>query len=368
MSRHSNITRTVIAAIAGVALAALGACSSGATSGAGDKVRFEDTGTFNEAAPQANSITGAKLSSLGKVDGSKYKVGILIKSLTNQYWQQVEAGIQRAKSDYAVKTSQVMSAKSETDTSEQLQICQTMLLEKYDAFIVSPQTTSNLIPCINQMKAKKIPVINIAAPGKGLQSTVYVGSALATDGKLAGKYLADTLPARAKVAEIQGLPGSSAADLRATGFKAAMDEADLDFVASVAGDWDEQKAYQRTKDLLAKYPDLAGIYAANDTMASAVARAAAQANRKDLVVVGTDGVPIAVDAIVKGDIDATITPFPFYQGYWSLEAAVRVLNGQDVPLWVNTTDEVITKANASKYFQSDGTAKPDLYSSAGSSK
>lgn len=362
MSNH-HATKATGAAVAVITLAALSACSSGST-GAGGDVRFQDTGTFNEASPQAESISGTELAGLGDVDGSKFKVGILLKSLTNQYWQQVEAGIEQAKSDLDVETSQIMSAKSETDTSEQLQICQTMLLDDYDAFVVSPQTTSNLTPCINQLKSKGIPVINIAAPGKGVQSTVYVGSALATDGKFAGEYLDEKLPPKAKVAEIQGLPGSSAADLRSTGFKAAMDAADLDFVSSVAGDWDEQKAYQRTQDLLSKYPDLAGIYAANDTMASAVARAASQANRDDLIVVGTDGVPMAIDAIRKGDIDATITPFPYYQGYWSLEAAVRVLDGKEVPLWVNTTDEVITKDNVGEYFDADGTAKPDIYSKA----
>jgi ribose transport system substrate-binding protein len=351
-----------VAAIASLTLtASLTACTSGSEVAAGSNARFEDTGTFNEPTPQAKSIAGSDLSSLGPVEGGDYKVGILIKSLTNQYWQQVEAGIEQAKSDFKVETSKVTSAKSETDTSEQLQICQTMLLENYDAFIISPQTTSNLNPCINEMKRKGVPVINIAAPGTGLVSTVYVGSALATDGKLAGEYLADKLPAKAQVAEIQGLPGSSAADLRHTGFETAMKNSDLDFVASVAGDWDEQKAYQRTQDLLSRYPELAGIYAANDTMASAVARAAGQANRDDLVVVGTDGIPLAIDEIRKGNIDATVTPFPFYQGYWALESALRVLNGQDVPLWVNTIDEVVTKDNVDQFFDAEGSAKPDLY-------
>jgi ABC-type sugar transport system substrate-binding protein len=359
-----NATRKSLALITGiVAAVGLAACSSGPSTSGGSTYRFEDTGTFNSASPNAPSIDGSKLSTLGPAPklGPNVKVGILVKSLTNQYWQQVEAGLNQAKSDLGVQTSQVASAQSETNTQEQLQICQTMLLQGYNAFIISPETTSNLNPCIEQMKAQNIPVINIVGPGAGLASTVYVGSALTDDGKRAGEYLAKALPAGAKVAEIQGLPGSSAADLRVTGFKSAMDASQLDLVASVPGNWDEQTAFQRTQDLLGKYPDLAGIYAANDTMAVAVAKAAQQAGRKDLKVVGTDGVPIAVDDIRGGQMSATVTPFPYYQGYWALEAAVRLLGGQNVPLWVNTPDVIVTRDTVGQYFDDQGVAKPGIF-------
>lgn len=347
-----------VAAVVGIA-----GCASGPAASGGATYRFEDTGTFNSAAPNAPAIDGPQLSRLGPAPklGGKKKVGILIKSLTNQYWQQVEAGLKQAKTDLDVQTSPVTSAQNETNTSEQLQICQTMLLQGYSAFIISPQSTSNLKPCIAQMKAQNIPVINIAAPGQGLDSTVYVGSALTDDGKLAGDYLAKVLPPGSKVAEIQGLPGSSAADLRTTGFKASMKHSGLQVVASVAGNWDQQQAFQRAQDLLGKFPDLAGIYAANDTMAVAVAKAAKQAGRKNLKVVGTDGVPIAIDDIRAGRMSATITPFPYYQGYWALESAVRVLGGQKVPLWVRTPDKTVTQKSVDKYFDDKGAARPGIF-------
>jgi ribose transport system substrate-binding protein len=338
------------------------ACSTGTQSGNGANVSYNDTGTFNEPQPNAPKVEGPKLGASGQLPADKpIKIGVLIKSLTNQYWQEVEKGINQAKTDLGVQTSTIMSAQSETNTQEQLQICQTMLLENYDAFIVSPQTTSNLNPCITQMREQNIPVVNIAAPGQGLVSTVYVGSALVDDGRLAGEYLAKTLPPGSKVAEIQGLPGSSAADLRTTGFKSAIEKSGLTLVASESGDWDEQKAYQRAQDLLSRHRDLKGIYAANDTMATAVARAAHQAGRADLVVVGTDGVPTAINAVRNGEMAATITPFPFYQGYWALEAAARLVAGQSIPLWVETPDEIITRANVDEFFDPQGSAKPSLF-------
>jgi ribose transport system substrate-binding protein len=348
---------------AGFALTLTACGDSGTATSGGTQYRFENTGTFSSATPEAESIDGPKLGTLGDAPkpGSEVKVGILVKSLTNQYWQQVEAGLLKAKEDFKVQTSDIKSSQSETDTSQQLQICQSMLLENYSAIIVSPQTTSNLNPCLTQFKAKNIPIINIAAPGDGLTSTVYVGSALLNDGKEAGDYLAKALPAGSQVAQIEGLPGSSAADLRSTGFKNSVGSSKLDLVTSVAGNWDEQTAYQQAQNLLSKYPNLKGIYAANDTMGVAVAKATKQANRKDVAVVGTDGVPIAMDSIGKGEMTATITPFPYYQGYWALESALRVLDGQKVPLWVNTPDQTITKDNINQFFDDKGTAKPGLF-------
>jgi ribose transport system substrate-binding protein len=364
-SRRTRGPRIVPIVLAAVALAA-GACSSGSDPAAegAQQFRFEDTGTFNRESPEAPTVEGPDLHTLGDVPklDADVKIGILIKSLTNQYWQQVEAGIKEAKTRFGVDTSPVQSASDETNTSEQLQICQTMLLQDYDAFIVSPQTTSNLTPCITQMKQQNIPVVNIAAPGDGLPATAYVGSALLDDGRLAAKYLADTLPPGSEVAHIEGLPGSSASDLRKRGYALGIASSQLKPVADVAGNWDAQEAFRQTQDLLSKHPNLRGIYAANDTMATAVSRAVAQSGRPDsVVIVGTDGIPLAIDGLRKRTLAATITPFPYYQGYWSLEAAVRLLGGQDVPLWVKTPDVVVTQENVGQYYTDDGTAKSDLF-------
>lgn len=350
-------------------VAALAACGSSgssreaSTEGA-SKVTFSDTATFNEANPQSPTLEGAKLASVGAApqhDG-KLKVGILLKALTNQYWQRVEAGIEAAKARFQVDSSKVFSASSEIAQQEQLQICNTMVQQNFDAMIVSPETTSNLNPCLNRLKAKGIPIINIAAPGAGVTATVYAGPALLEEGEMAAGYLAKVLPKGSEVAHITGLPGSAAADLRIQGYRQGVKEAGLKSVAEVTGNWDEQTAFNRAKDLLGRHPNLAGIYAANDTMAVAVGRAVKQAGRAAKVkVVGTDGVPQAIAAIRSGEVSATVTPFPYYQGYWAVEAAARVLAGQKVPLWVKTADEIVDAKNVDQFFGPDGAVKQGLY-------
>jgi ribose transport system substrate-binding protein len=347
-----------------IALLALTACgeSSSSSESADTDYRFEDTGTFNEAEPQSDSVEGSELASIGEApDAGDASVGVLLKTLTNQYWQQVEAGIEAASEEYGVEIGPIQAASSENAQQEQLQMCETLLQQDYNALIVAPETTSNLNPCLNRAEGENIPMVNIAAPGSGVPATVYVGPALLTEGRQSVDYLAAELKPGSKVAHISGLPGSSAADLRIEGYKQGIAASELESVGIVTGDWDEQTAYQRAQDLLSRHSDLAGIYAANDTMAGAVARAVDQAGRSgEVLVIGTDGVPQAISDIRNGDLAATATPFPYCQGFWALESAARVLNGQEVPLWVETSDTVITAENVDKFFDSEGSANTEV--------
>lgn len=376
MTKKANVAKLLVVAATVLAMAGCsatqGTASAGSTSAAGQsnsnastkKVQypFSDTGTFNDASPDAPSVTGANLDKLGSVPTlpSSIKIGVLLKTLTNPYWQEVERGLQDAQKKYGVKIGPIQASESETNTSEQLQICNSMLLQGYSALIVAPETTSNLNPCLNKFKAANIPLINIAAPGTGVTASIYVGSALATEGQYGGQYFAAHLPKGSEVAQIEGLPGSAAADLRASGFEAGIKGTGLTLVASVAANWDQQTAYNQTVTLLGRYPNLKAIYSANDDMAVAVIKAVQQAKRHVLVF-GTDGTPQAINSISQGAETATATPFPYYEGYWSLEGTVRLLGGQKVPLWLNTADKVITTTNVSQYFTTDGKAKPGLF-------
>jgi len=59
-------------------------------------------------------------------------------------------------------------------------------------------------------------------------------------------------------------------------------------------------------------------------------------------------------SIRSGEMAATNTPFPYYQGCKAVEAALRHLTGQEVPAWVDSAPTLITKENVDKFFGEDG--------------
>jgi ribose transport system substrate-binding protein len=111
--------------------------------------------------------------SLGEVaPKSGIRIGVILKSLNNQYWQGIESGVKAAAKDFNVDVT-VQAANTESDPTQQLTIAQTLIGKKFDAYIVSPETTSNLTPAIKAMRAAGVPIIN--TDDARIAGTTYVG-------------------------------------------------------------------------------------------------------------------------------------------------------------------------------------------------
>ena len=265
-----------------------------------------------------------------------------------------------AAKDYGVEVN-VQAANSGIRPTQQLTIAQTMIGKKYDAHIELPESASNLTPAVKQMRAAGAPIVN--TDDAGINGSTYVGPSHELDGSQAANLIAKLLPDGGDVAQIEGQAGSSAAILRIKGFKEGVAKyPSLKLVASVPGNWDGTMAYNDTQTLLRKNPNIKAFYADNDTMAVGVAKAVSDLGLLGKVlIVGTDGIPAALDGIKNGKITATVTPLPFYQGYWSVEAAVRLLAGQKVPDWVVAPAQLVTKDNIDQFVDKDNNVKAGLY-------
>lgn len=288
------------------------------------------------------------------------RVAVVLKALTNQYWQGIEQGVRAAAEDLGVEVT-LQAASSESAQTEQLTIAQTLTGQGFDAYVVAPESTSNLEPALEAMREQGAPIVNVDDARIG--ATTYVGPDHELDGLRAAERLAEVNPDGGPVAQIEGQAGSSAAILRIAGFERGVEEAgSLELVASVPGEWDANTAFGATQQVLQQNPELVGVYANNDTMAIGVVSALQEAGAIDRVaVIGTDGVPEAVASIRSGEMEATLSPLPYYEGYWALEAAVRLVNGQEVAEWVQAPAQLITADNVDEYYTEDGSVRPDLY-------
>lgn len=318
--------------------------------------------TYNSDKPDAKQIVGAELNkTLGAAPKKEgVKIGVVLKSLTNQYWQGIAKGVEAAAKDLDVEVT-VQAANSEADPTQQLTIAQTMIGRNFDAYVLSPVSVSNLTPAVRELQSRNIPIAN--ADDARIAATVYIGPNHELNGVVAADYMAEHLPDGGEVAQIEGQAGSSAAILRIKGFKEGIAKhGNLKLVASVPGNWDGTQAYNATQTILRKNPEIKAIYANNDTMAVGVAKAVTDMGLTGkIIVIGTDGIPAALDGIKNGTITATVTPLPYYQGYWSVESLVRLLGGQPVPDWVVAPAQLITKDNMTEFFDDKYDVKEGLY-------
>jgi len=174
----------------------------------------------------------------------------------------------------------------------------------------------------------------------------WVGPKQIENGVTAAKYLIEKLPPKSKVAVIEGQAGVYAAKQRTQGFTDTATTGGLNVIASVPGDWDVQKARDAATTILQQTPDIAAFYCNNDTMALGVVEAVKSAGKRGKVlIIGTDGIEDAYKAIRAGDLTATVDSYPYLTGAVSVDVALRVLGGQDVPRAVYTPQALITKEN-----------------------
>jgi len=318
--------------------------------------------SYNSDQPDAPQILGADLSkTFGPIEKKEgVRIGVVLKSLTNQYWQGIAKGVETAARDLGVEVN-IQAANSEADPTQQLTIAQTMIGRNFDAYILSPVSVSNLTPAVRELQNRNLPIAN--TDDSRIPATVYIGPNHELNGVVAADYMAAQLPDGGEVAQIEGQAGSSAAILRIKGFTEGIAKnPKLKLVASVPGNWDGTLAYNATQTILGKNPNIKAIYANNDTMAVGVAKAVSDMGLTgQILVIGTDGIPAVLDGIKNGTIAATVTPLPYYQGYWSVESLVRLLNGQDVPAWVVAPAQLITKENMDEFFDESYEVKEGLY-------
>lgn len=271
------------------------------------------------------------------------------KTLINEFWQDVSAGIAAEAAKHKIKVD-IQAAKDESSLIEQLNLAQTVLSQKPDALLLSPQSDTNLVPVIEAAKAQNIPTVIIDDARTDGAST-YIGTDQVAIGAKAGEFLHTLYPNGGKVAQIEGQAGSPNARKRIQGFNEAVKKyPNLQYVASQPGDWDRMTAMNATTNILRQHPDLAGVYANNDGMALGVVEAVRDAGKlKQVAIVGTDGIREAKKSVSAGEMKATVAEFPYEEGILGVQMALRLLGCQPIPPWVISPQAVISADNVSKF-------------------
>ena len=272
------------------------------------------------------------------------RIGSVMKFMGNPYWQLLARGMEDQAKKYGM-TFEVQAAQSEADQSGQLANMETMLEKGFDAFLLSPQTDTNLVPAVEKARAAGILLVNV--DDAVLEDAEhFVGPNQYENGIRAANYFLHFFPGGGKVAVIEGQAGVYAAKQRTKGFKDTLEGSNIEVVASVPGDWDRQKSLDAATTILQQHPDLLGFYCNNDTMALGVVEAVRNAGKLGkVVIIGTDGIGEAYDSIRAGEMTGTVDSFPELTGNVAVDVALRLLMGQPIPRAVFSPQNLITLQN-----------------------
>lgn len=269
---------------------------------------------------------------------AKPKVGLVMKSLANEFFVTMQDGAKDYQKSHAADFDMITNGiKNETDTSAQIDIVNQMILAKVNAIVIAPADSKALVTVLKKASDAGIKIVNIdnrldpdVLKSKNLDIP-FVGPDNRKGSKLVGDYLAKQLAAGDKVGIIEGVPTTTNAQQRTAGYKDAMDAAGMKIVSTQSGNWEIDQGQKVASAMLSEYPDLKALLAGNDNMAlGAVSAVRAAGKAGKVLVVGYDNIEAIKPMLQDGRVLATADQAAAQQAVFGIQNALKLVKGEKV--------------------------------------
>ena len=252
-------------------------------------------------------------------------IGLSVSTQNNPFFVTLVEGAEAAAEEAGVSLTVVDAG---DDVTKQVSDVEDLLSKNIAVLIINPVDSDAVSGVVEDAMAAGVKVIAVDRVVNGVEVDCTIASDNVMGAELATQYIVDTLGEGIKVAELQGVPGASAAIDRGTGFHNIAD-ASLEVVASQPANFDRTERMTVLENMLQANPDIQAVFAANDEMALGAVEAISGAG-KDILVVGFDATDDAVAAINEGRMAATIAQQPDLIGKTAVENAVKLIAGEAV--------------------------------------
>ena len=283
----------------------------------------------------------------------KPKVGLVMKSLANEFFKQMQAGAEA----YAAKNADkfefaAVGMKDERDFAAQVDAIENFITQNYNVIVVAPADSKAMVTPLAKAVKAGIVVINIdveldseAKKAAGID-LAFFGPDNRAGAKMAGDALAKALGAGGKVVILEGNPEADNAKQRKLGFDDSVKQGNLTLLDSKTAHWETEEANTLMTNFLTQYPDIQGVMAANDSMALGVVKALDAAGKSGQIkVVGFDNIPAVQPLIKQGKMLATVEQYGAQMAAMGIDYGLRELHGEKFTGWVKTDVKLITASN-----------------------
>ncbi|HVS52928.1 MAG TPA: ABC transporter substrate-binding protein [Opitutaceae bacterium] len=299
-------------------------------------------------------LAGAALLTLSSAaqaaDAKKIRVGFA-QTGAESVWR--IANTESMKSEAEKRGIDLRFADGQSKPENQIRAVRSFVAQKVDAIVLAPLVVTGWDNVLREAKNAGIPVIimdrKVVTADDSLY-TAFIGSDFYTEGKMVADWLATHAGERRRIVELQGEPGSAAANERRRAFADAMAKhAGFKIIDSQTGNFRRADGKQVMEALLKKHGrDIEILYAHNDDMALGAIQAIEEAGLKpgkDIMVVSIDAIKEGIQAVVDGKINCTVECNPLF-GPKVYDAIEKILKGEPVPKEMYNKDGLFDSTNA----------------------
>ena len=262
----------------------------------------------------------------------KIRVAALLKSSTNPFFALMWEGIKSEADRQGMKVD-LYWAEKEENFAFQHEFLQTRTKD-YDALILAPSNPADAKALLSGWKSagKRVVVLDEGIPlSEGEQASSYFDSFIATDNAAGGRLVAEYSKSHLKPGDTVVVVGGFDFDKpRTAAFEARISQLvpDLRIVRHL-GYFDRNKSKQLVRKQIRKFAAAKVIYCANDHMALGVIEELKLARVQVMpIIVGYDSIRAAQEAILRGDLSASVVQFPARMGQEGVRTLKQLVEGR----------------------------------------
>lgn len=293
------------------------------------------------------------LAACRREDGGKFTVGFSQMGHDNP-WRMAQT--QSLRDEAQKRGYELVVTDAQDQTAKQVADVEDLIARRVDIILLAPREFEGLAPALQAAKEAGIPVILVDREAEGTPGedfVTFLGSNFVEQGRRAAEWLVKETGGKGGIVELTGTPGSSVAADRARGFREVLERyPGMRILAAQTGEFSRaqgQRVMQNIAQSLGK--QIAGVYAHNDEMALGAIQALKATGLEpgsDVKVVSIDGQRAALEAILRGELGATVESNPRF-GPIAFETIEKVRNGEQVPPKILITDRFFDRSNAQQF-------------------
>jgi len=294
--------------------------------------------------------SAAKKSNVTK-DGKKiYRIAVIPKGTTHEFWKSVHAGAVQAAEELGNVEVRWNGPPNEKDKEEQIKIFDTFVGKNVDGICLAPIDRDAFVPVVRRAKQRDIPTVIFDS---GLSDESNIVSYVATDNKnggvLGAKRLAELLDYKGGVILVRYQAGSESTEMREAGFLETLAQyEDIKILSeSQRVDSSAEEALKLGESLLRNHKDeVRGVFTVCEPINKGLLQALENEQMDGKVFfVGFDSDPRMVGGLESKSVHGVVLQDPVRMGYLAVKTMVDHLEGKPVDKRVRTGEYLATSEN-----------------------
>jgi inositol transport system substrate-binding protein len=283
-----------------------------------------------------------------KEEDGKIKIGVAVSSFDDQFLINMVDAMKAYTKEVYSEEVQISFVDAKDDAAKQLGQVENFVTQGMDGVIVIAVDTDAVDPmtklCVSE--GVKISYVN-RMPASLPEGAFYAGSEEIKAGEMQGEFISEKLNGKGNVGILMGVLGHNAQIKRTDGVKKIVAKhPGMKVVKEQTGKWQRSEAMQVMENWIASGVKIDAVVANNDEMAIGALNAIeANGLLGQILVVGVDATPDALDSISKEKLNASVFQDGAGQAKGGIDAIFKSVKGEAVEQYNWIPFKLVTPEN-----------------------